>query len=125
MIFMHTVQVSSALSCLSTAIPPKLPGSAPSTSSLRQQRSLVRRLSNRRHGEEETRRRGDVTAKGVQVNGMSSQSPITNPQSAIRNPKFTLHSFAKINWSLEILGRRPDGYHEVRTLLQTITLHDE
>jgi len=56
---------------------------------------------------------------------MSSQSPITNPQSAIRNPKFTLHSFAKINWSLEILGRRADGYHEVRTLLQTISLHDE
>jgi 4-diphosphocytidyl-2-C-methyl-D-erythritol kinase len=33
-------------------------------------------------------------------------------------------SYAKINWSLEILGRRPDGYHEVHTLLQTIDLHD-
>src|SRR3982751_6424686 len=38
---------------------------------------------------------------------------------------FTLPSFAKINWSLEILGRRPDGYHEIRTLLQTISLRDE
>jgi 4-diphosphocytidyl-2-C-methyl-D-erythritol kinase len=38
---------------------------------------------------------------------------------------FTLPSFAKINWSLEILGRRVDGYHEIRTLLQTISLHDE
>ena len=37
----------------------------------------------------------------------------------------TLPSFAKINWSLKILGRRPDGYHEVSTLLQTISLHDE
>lgn len=36
----------------------------------------------------------------------------------------TLPSFAKINWGLRILGRRPDGYHEVRTLLQTISLHD-
>jgi 4-diphosphocytidyl-2-C-methyl-D-erythritol kinase len=32
---------------------------------------------------------------------------------------------AKINWTLEVLGRRPDGYHEVRTVLQTIALWDE
>jgi 4-diphosphocytidyl-2-C-methyl-D-erythritol kinase len=37
----------------------------------------------------------------------------------------SLPSFAKINWSLEILGKRPDGYHEVRTVLQTISLHDD
>ena len=36
-----------------------------------------------------------------------------------------LPSFAKINWTLRILGRRPDGYHEVRTLLQSISLCDE
>jgi 4-diphosphocytidyl-2-C-methyl-D-erythritol kinase len=32
---------------------------------------------------------------------------------------------AKINLDLRILGRRSDGYHEVRTLLQTINLVDE
>lgn len=32
---------------------------------------------------------------------------------------------AKINWTLEVLGKRDDGYHEVRTVLQTIELHDE
>jgi 4-diphosphocytidyl-2-C-methyl-D-erythritol kinase len=37
----------------------------------------------------------------------------------------SLPSFAKINWSLRILGKRPDGYHEVRTVLQTISLHDD
>jgi 4-diphosphocytidyl-2-C-methyl-D-erythritol kinase len=31
---------------------------------------------------------------------------------------------AKINWTLEVLGRRPDGYHEVRTVFQTIGLCD-
>ena len=36
-----------------------------------------------------------------------------------------LPSFAKINWTLQIFGRRPDGYHEVATLLQTISLCDE
>lgn len=36
-----------------------------------------------------------------------------------------LPSFAKINWTLRILGKRPDGYHEVQTLLQGISLCDE
>ena len=35
-----------------------------------------------------------------------------------------LPAFAKINLSLEILGRRPDGYHELRTMFQAISLHD-
>ena len=33
-------------------------------------------------------------------------------------------AYAKINLTLEVLGRRPDGYHEVRTVLQTIDLAD-
>ena len=32
---------------------------------------------------------------------------------------------AKVNLHLEVLGRRPDGYHEVRTVLQAIDLWDE
>ena len=43
----------------------------------------------------------------------------------MNQPSLSLPSFAKINWSLEIPGKRPDGYHEVKTLLQTISLHDE
>ena len=38
---------------------------------------------------------------------------------------FTLPSFAKINWLLRILGRRDDGYHELCTMFQTISLFDE
>jgi 4-diphosphocytidyl-2-C-methyl-D-erythritol kinase len=34
-------------------------------------------------------------------------------------------SFAKINWTLDVLGRRPDGYHELRTIYQTVGLADE
>lgn len=36
----------------------------------------------------------------------------------------TLPSFAKINWTLDILGRRSDGYHELRTIYQTVGLAD-
>jgi len=38
--------------------------------------------------------------------------------------EFSLPSFAKINWFLRVLGKRPDGYHELCTLFQTISLHD-
>jgi 4-diphosphocytidyl-2-C-methyl-D-erythritol kinase len=37
----------------------------------------------------------------------------------------TVKSFAKINLGLEIVGRRADGYHDIRTLFQTISLSDE
>ncbi len=33
-------------------------------------------------------------------------------------------AYAKINLSLEVLGRRRDGYHDVLTILQTIDLYD-
>jgi 4-diphosphocytidyl-2-C-methyl-D-erythritol kinase len=35
-----------------------------------------------------------------------------------------LRAFAKINAGLKILAKRPDGYHEIRTIYQTIALHD-
>jgi len=31
---------------------------------------------------------------------------------------------AKLNLGLEVIGRRPDGYHEIVTILQTVTLFD-
>jgi 4-diphosphocytidyl-2-C-methyl-D-erythritol kinase len=33
-------------------------------------------------------------------------------------------SFAKINLHLQVEARRPDGYHELRTIFQTVSLHD-
>lgn len=36
----------------------------------------------------------------------------------------TLRPSAKINLTLRVGPRRPDGYHEVRTLMQSIALHD-
>ena len=33
-------------------------------------------------------------------------------------------SFAKINWFLDIIGRRPDGFHELLTLFQSVDLAD-
>jgi len=38
--------------------------------------------------------------------------------------RIVLRSYAKINLGLHIIGRRGDGYHEIRTVFQTIRLHD-
>ena len=35
-----------------------------------------------------------------------------------------VEAFAKINLTLRVLGVRADGYHELRTTFQTLTLHD-
>jgi 4-diphosphocytidyl-2-C-methyl-D-erythritol kinase len=39
-------------------------------------------------------------------------------------PGFTLPSYAKINWTLHVLGKRDDGFHELCTLFQTVSLSD-
>jgi 4-diphosphocytidyl-2-C-methyl-D-erythritol kinase len=36
-----------------------------------------------------------------------------------------IKAFAKINLGLEVLKKRDDGYHDIRTLFQSISLHDE
>ncbi|NLW51680.1 MAG: 4-(cytidine 5'-diphospho)-2-C-methyl-D-erythritol kinase [Candidatus Brocadiaceae bacterium] len=36
-----------------------------------------------------------------------------------------VHAPAKVNVYLEVLGRRPDGYHEIRTVMQAVSLCDE
>jgi 4-diphosphocytidyl-2-C-methyl-D-erythritol kinase len=38
--------------------------------------------------------------------------------------RVTVPSFAKLNLDLRVLNKRPDGYHEIRTIFQTISLHD-
>src|SRR5260370_12181550 len=42
-----------------------------------------------------------------------------------RMPDVRIPAFAKINLRLDILGKRADGFHELRTIFQTISLRDE
>ena len=39
--------------------------------------------------------------------------------------KLTMEAPAKINLGLDVLRRRPDGYHDLRMVMQTISLKDE
>ena len=39
--------------------------------------------------------------------------------------RIKVKAYAKINLVLDVIGRRPDGYHEVETILQSVDLYDE
>ena len=34
-------------------------------------------------------------------------------------------AFAKVNLTLDVLGKRPDGYHDIRSVMQTISIRDD
>ncbi len=36
-----------------------------------------------------------------------------------------VRAYAKLNLTLDVLGKRPDGYHDLRMLMQTVALADE
>src|ERR1700721_2725351 len=46
------------------------------------------------------------------------------PKSSSKGKVVRVPAFAKINLCLHVLGKRPDDYHELRTIFQTISLHD-
>lgn len=39
-------------------------------------------------------------------------------------PSITIQAPAKLNLTLDVLGRRPDGYHEMRMVMQSVSLFD-
>lgn len=34
------------------------------------------------------------------------------------------HAYAKVNLTLDVLGKRPDGYHDIASVMQAVSLHD-
>ena len=34
-------------------------------------------------------------------------------------------AFAKVNLTLDVLGKRPDGYHDLKSIMQTISVRDD
>jgi 4-diphosphocytidyl-2-C-methyl-D-erythritol kinase len=43
----------------------------------------------------------------------------------VKSSPLRVRSFAKINLALSILGRRRDGYHDIRTIFQSIDISDQ
>lgn len=63
-----------------------------------------------------------VPRRGAQRMGKNEQRPATaKPE---RHRSIAVPAFAKLNLDLRVLYRRLDGYHELRTIFQTISLRD-
>lgn len=43
----------------------------------------------------------------------------------MKGERLKIEAHAKINLTLQVLGRRPDGYHELRSVVVPIPLHDD
>ena len=57
---------------------------------------------------------------------MGFSSPLDPPAmlSERRDSTVLVWAPAKVNLFLEVLGKRPDGYHEIATLLVAVSLYD-
>ena len=54
---------------------------------------------------------------------VSCSQPVS--RSPLRTGRLLLRAPAKINWFLQIVGRRPDGFHDIASLMQCVSLYDE
>ena len=52
--------------------------------------------------------------------GKALDAPVEEPVRSI-----TVPAYAKLNLTLDILGKRDDGYHEMQMVMQTDSLHDD
>ena len=52
--------------------------------------------------------------------GRSLDAPVDAPVRTLSVP-----AYAKLNLTLDILGKRDDGYHEMQMVMQTVSLHDD
>jgi len=46
------------------------------------------------------------------------------PREVSQRAELLVRAPAKINLSLDVLGKRPDGFHEIRTVMQAVSLYD-
>ena len=64
---------------------------------------------------------------GRNMAGVSTQiagGVASGQQPIMASEKLILKAYAKVNLTLEVLGKRDDGYHDVATILQTVDLAD-
>jgi len=55
---------------------------------------------------------------------LESRSQDVNPMSVLATSQLVLQAPAKLNLFLKVVGKRADGYHEIDTLMQSVSLYD-
>jgi 4-diphosphocytidyl-2-C-methyl-D-erythritol kinase len=64
-----------------------------------------------------------INLKSIQI-AISNSNCTLNHRLNQMPSSIQVRSYAKINWTLDVLFKREDGYHELRTIYQTVSLHD-
>lgn len=65
-----------------------------------------------------------VRASKTPLLRLGNSAKMESVSTIFEESKITLKACAKINLTLEVLGRRDDGYHDVASIMQTIDLYD-
>ena len=57
--------------------------------------------------------------------GPDAYGPDRHRNRPMEHKSVSIKAYAKINFILNVKGKRPDGYHEVETFMQALELHDD
>ena len=66
-----------------------------------------------------------TTGEGLTAFGRGEGVSVFCVKKKKKTEKVVKHTLSKVNLTLDVVGLRPDGYHDIRTLFQPVSLSDE